>query len=53
MNAPGISVQMAMRLSKSFGSTPETWLALQMAFDLAKARRDKIEVERFATAGAD
>ena len=49
----GISVQMAMRLSKSFGSTPETWLALQMAFDLAKARRDKVEVERFATAGAD
>ena len=49
----GISVQMALRLSKSFGSTPETWLALQMAFDLAKARGAKIEVEKFATAGMD
>ena len=34
----GISVEMAIRLSKSFGSTPETWLGLQTAYDLAKAR---------------
>ncbi len=49
----GVSVQMALRLSMSFGSTPETWLALQTAYDLARARREKIEVERFVTAGVD
>ena len=30
----GISVEMAIRLSKAFGSTPETWLGMQMAYDL-------------------
>ena len=49
----GISVEMAIRLSMSFGSTPETWLGLQTAYDLAKARSKKIEVERFATARVD
>ncbi|MEX2516859.1 MAG: HigA family addiction module antitoxin [Gammaproteobacteria bacterium] len=37
----GISVDMAFRLSKAFGSTPETWLGMQMAYDLWQAR-DKI-----------
>ena len=48
----GISVEMAVRLSKAFGSTPETWLGLQMAYDLWQARdhTDSIEVERFAEA---
>jgi antitoxin HigA-1 len=27
----GISPQMAIRLSKAFGSTPETWLRMQLA----------------------
>ena len=27
----GVSVDMAIRLSKAFGSTPETWLGMQMA----------------------
>ncbi len=49
----GISVEMAIRLSKSFGSTPETWLGLQTAYDLAKARSKKIEVEQFVTASVD
>ncbi len=49
----GISVEMSIRLSKGFGSTPETWLGLQTAYDLAKARSKKIEVERFATARTD
>ncbi len=35
----GISPEMAIRLSKAFGSTPETWLAMQTAFDLAQARK--------------
>jgi addiction module HigA family antidote len=34
----GISIEMAMRLSKSFGSSPETWLGIQMAYDLWQAR---------------
>lgn len=48
----GISVDMAIRLSKAFGSTPETWLKLQLAYDLwqAEARVESIEVERFVEA---
>jgi addiction module HigA family antidote len=34
----GVSVDMAIRLSKAFGSSAETWLGLQTAFDLAHAR---------------
>ena len=30
-----VSVKMACRLSKAFGSTPRTWLGMQQAFDLA------------------
>ncbi len=48
----GISVEMAIRLSKAFGSTPETWLGMQMAWDLwqARERAGQISVERFAAA---
>ena len=48
----GISVEMAIRLSKAFGSTAETWLGMQMAYDLqcALTRADEIEVERFEAA---
>ena len=44
----GISPQMAIRLTKAFGSTPETWLRMQVAYDLAAARKDesKIKVRR-------
>lgn len=43
-----ISTEMAIRLTKAFGSTPETWLRMQLAYDLAEARRDeyKIRVRR-------
>lgn len=43
---------MAIRLSKAFGSTPDTWLGMQMAFDLwqARGRMDEIKVERFDAA---
>ena len=46
----GISVDMALRLSKAFGSSPETWLRMQMAHDLwqARDRADALTVERFA-----
>ena len=45
----GISPEMAIRLSKAFGSTPDTWLRMQSAFDLAAALKnaDHIKVERY------
>lgn len=48
----GVSVDMAIRLSKAFGSSPETWLGLQMAYDLWQARKRKagIAVQRFKAA---
>jgi antitoxin HigA-1 len=47
----GISPEMAIRLSKAFGSTPETWLRMQLAYDLAVARKveSKIKVRRQQT----
>ena len=44
----GISPEMSIRLAKAFGSTAETWLRMQLAYDLAAARRDegKIKVRR-------
>ena len=46
----GISIEMAIRLSRAFGSTPETWLGMQTAYDLwqARNREDEIKVEQFA-----
>ena len=45
----GVSPEMAIRLSKAFGSTPETWIRMQAAFDLARAmqRASEIRVERY------
>lgn len=47
-----VSIEMAYRLSKAFGSTPETWLGMQMAFDLSRSRdlERRIKVERIAAA---
>ena len=44
-----ISTDMAVRLAKAFGSTTGTWIRLQAAFDVARARarEDQIEVERY------
>jgi len=44
----GIGPDLAIRLSKAFGSTPETWLRMQVAYDLAVARtgESKIKVRR-------
>ena len=44
----GITPAMAIRLSKAFGSTPETWLRMQIAYDLAAARKSehRIRVRR-------
>ena len=45
----GVSVEMAIRLSKGFGSSPETWLGLQMAYDLwqARARMEHAKIREF------
>jgi len=47
-----VSIEMAYRLSKGFGSTPETWLGMQLAYDLAQSRdlEHKIKVERVRAA---
>ena len=48
----GVSIDMALRLSKAFGSSAETWLGLQTAYDLAQARgRERtIKVRSFKAA---
>jgi addiction module HigA family antidote len=48
----GISPEMAIRLSKAFGSSPEVWAGLQMQYDLAQAMKkaDQIKVERLTRA---
>jgi len=35
----GVSPEMALRLSKALGRTPESWLSLQYSHDLWHARR--------------
>ena len=46
----GISPEMALRLSQAFGRSPESWLQLQGAYDLAQARKcgNTINVKRLA-----
>ncbi len=45
----GISPEMAIRLDKAFGGTAESWLALQMTYDLARVRKKQqsIIVKRY------
>lgn len=47
-----LSPEMAVRISKAFGSTPEHWLRMQLAYDMARMRErmDMIKVERFPEA---
>ena len=44
-----ISGDMAVRLAMAFGSTTETWIRLQAAYDIAQAqaRENQIKVERY------
>jgi len=46
----GVSPEMAVRLSKAFGSSPEMWLRLQANFDLAQVPQEQIEVRRYRRA---
>jgi hypothetical protein len=43
-----------IRLSKAFGSTPDIWIKMQAAYDLAQAlkREKQIRVERYAPQSA-
>jgi addiction module HigA family antidote len=36
----GVSPEMALRLSKALGRSPESWLAMQHAYDLRVARKN-------------
>jgi addiction module HigA family antidote len=46
----GVSPEMAIRLSKAFGSSPEVWLGMQMEYDLAQIEKDAehVKVKRIA-----
>ena len=46
----GISPEMAVRLSKVFGGSAESWLVQQAQYDLAQVDTDRIKVKRLATA---
>ena len=48
----GVSALMALRLSMAFGSTPDTWLRLQMNHDLwvAQQKAKDIKIERLKVA---
>ena len=37
--ASGISPEMALRLSKALGRSPESWLAMQYSYDLWQAKQ--------------
>jgi len=41
----GISPGMAIRLDKAFGGGAETWLRLQVAYDLARAMRHAAQIK--------
>ena len=40
----GVSPEMAIRLSKAFGSTPDTWIRMQAAYDLAQALKHEKQI---------
>ena len=48
----GISPEMAVRLSKGFGGSVESWLRQQMQYDLAQVqkRAGRIKVQRYEPA---
>lgn len=50
----GVSPEMAVRLSQSFGRSPESWLQLQLQYDLAQVRKSakSIKTKRFFDANA-
>lgn len=51
----GVTPEMAVRFEKAFGSTADTWLRMQMNYDLALIREHKqdIVVERLVPKAAN
>ncbi|MGH6894351.1 MAG: HigA family addiction module antitoxin [Dongiaceae bacterium] len=41
----GISPEMAIRLSKAFGGSPEVWLGMQTDYDLAQAMKKAARIK--------
>jgi addiction module HigA family antidote len=41
----GVSPDMAIRLSKAFGATPDIWIRMQAAYDLAQARQHEKKIK--------
>jgi antitoxin HigA-1 len=41
----GISPEMAIRLAKAFGGSPEVWLGMQMDYDLAQALKKSAHIK--------
>jgi antitoxin HigA-1 len=46
----GITPEMAVKLEKAIGSTADTWLRMQMNYDLARVRKRAIKVKRLVPA---
>ena len=48
----GISPEMAVRLSKAFGGSAESWLQQQLQYDLAQVQKkaERIKVKRYEPA---
>jgi addiction module HigA family antidote len=46
----GITPETAVKLEQALGSTADTWLKMQMNYDLAQVRKRVIKVKRFAGA---
>jgi addiction module HigA family antidote len=46
----GITPEMAVKLEQALGSTADTWLRMQINYDLAQVRKRVIKVKRFAGA---
>ena len=48
----GISPEMAIRLGKAFGGTPDIWIRMQAAYDIAQAKKqaDAIDVALYQPA---
>jgi len=42
----GVSPEMAVRLSKAFGGSAESWITQQALYDLAQVRADRIKLKR-------
>ena len=46
----GVTPEMAIRLERAIGSTADTWLRMQMNYDLTQVRKRAINVKRLAPA---